>query len=203
MGNNLPFKKGNRLELQDHPGAIGLEGLSEFANKLVGPLAIDLFSGAGGVSLGLEEAGFNVILGVDRNPDAVATHRAHFPGVSMEGDLSSPDTINSIVDALSGVQVDLVAGCPPCQTFSRASQGINRFLASKSDSPQPDSRRDLWEYFRLLIEKLSPEALLMENVPEICFGEYTGIFRKQISSLEQLGYTLYPRIVAGLCRDPF
>jgi len=194
--NNLPFKKGNRLELEDHPGAIVLDGLQEYASQLEGPLAIDLFSGAGGVSLGLEQAGFNVILGVDRNPDAVATHRAYFPGVSMEADLSRLDTVDAIVDSLSGIQVDLVAGCPPCQTFSRASQGINRHLASKSDSPQPDSRRDLWEYFRLLIEKLSPEALLMENVPEICFGEYTGIFRKQISSLEKLGYTLYPRIVS-------
>jgi DNA (cytosine-5)-methyltransferase 1 len=195
--NNLPFKIGNKLELQDHPSAIGLEGLHDFASNLVGPLAIDLFSGAGGMSLGLEEAGFNVILGVDRNRDAVATHRAYFPGVSMEGDLSRIETIDSIVNALSGIPIDLIAGCPPCQPFSRASQSKNKFLASQSDSPQHDSRRDLWEYFRLLIERLSPEALLMENVPEICFGEYTGIFRKQISSLEQLGYMLYPRIVSS------
>ena len=60
------------------------------------PLAADLFSGAGGMSLGLEEAGFRVVLGVDHYSFAVETHRHHFAGMSVDEDLADPATIERV-----------------------------------------------------------------------------------------------------------
>ena len=55
-----------------------------------GPRAVDLFCGAGGLSLGLRDAGFDVIMGIDHDPEAIETHAAMFPGISATWDLSDP-----------------------------------------------------------------------------------------------------------------
>src|SRR6266567_3256972 len=54
-------------------------------------LAADLFSGAGGLSLGLEAAGYQAVLAADRDPEAVETHRHHFGGLTLDWDLGKPD----------------------------------------------------------------------------------------------------------------
>lgn len=56
-------------------------------------LAADLFSGAGGLSLGLEAAGYRVVLGVDRDREAAETHRHHFGGLTLDWDLGQPDRV--------------------------------------------------------------------------------------------------------------
>lgn len=197
VDNSLSFVRGQRVTLPVHKDAVELEGLQELADRLEGPMAIDLFCGAGGMSLGLQDAGFNVILGVDKNAESAATHRAYFPGSSIEADLTDPSTIDQITKALSNIKIDLVAGSPPCQSFSRASQSTMRFLANKPGGTDYDPRRDLWLNFLEIVERISPRAIMMENVPDLCFGKYTGIFRQQISSLEKIGYNLYPKIVAA------
>ena len=185
------------MTLPAHENSVDLDGLPEFASSLHGPNAIDLFCGAGGFSLGLQDAGFNVILGVDKNVEAAASHRAYFPGSSIAADLSDPATIDRIVGALSNIKIDLVAGSPPCQSFSRASQAVMKFLASQPGRTDHDPRRDLWLNFLAVVERIAPRAVIMENVPDLCFGKYTGIFRQQITSLENLGYDVYPKIVSA------
>ncbi len=85
-------------------------------------LAADLFSGAGGLSLGLEAAGYRVVLGADRDPEAVETHRHHFGGLALDWDLGEPSHVAKVAELVSDAGVELLAGGPPCQPFSRAGQ---------------------------------------------------------------------------------
>ena len=106
--------RGPFLELSEHPGHAASE--KELATlcaelRVHGvPLAADLFSGAGGMSLGLEEAGFRVVLGVDHYGFAVETHRHHFAGMSVEEDMADPATIRRVAKLLERNKVDLLAG---------------------------------------------------------------------------------------------
>ena len=97
-------------------------------------LAADLFSGAGGLSLGLEAAGYRVVLAADRDPEAVETHRHHFGGLALDWDLGQPDHIAKIAELMSAAEVELLVGGPPCQPFSRAGgarSGIESGTASR------------------------------------------------------------------------
>ena len=179
-------------ELTPHQSECRLADLKLYARKTQRPLALDLFSGAGGLSLGLQEAGFDVILGVDSYPYAVSTHRANFGGVSLCADLSEHRTIKRIGDALEGVSITLIAGGPPCQPFSRA--GINK-VRSLGRTWNADSRRELWRSFVELVDRIRPRAVLVENVPDMGFGESSVVSREIISALEGLGYEMFSRIL--------
>src|SRR3990167_7722241 len=101
----VKITRGPNLELPPHNEACDLEDLRQYALKSSRPLAVDLFCCGGGLSLGLEEAGFQVILGVDRDRNAIITHRAHFGGVSLSADLSEPEAVDRITNALHGIPV--------------------------------------------------------------------------------------------------
>src|ERR1035438_884966 len=70
-------------------------------------LAADLFSGAGGLSLGLEAAGYRVVLSVDRDAEAVETHRHHFGGLALDWDLSDIGRVRKVgrLGSAAGVEV--------------------------------------------------------------------------------------------------
>ena len=74
--------RGPSLQPEPHLDSCDLSDILQYANGTDRPLAIDLFCCAGGLSLGLEEAGFRVVLGVDSDELALQTHRAYFGGVS-------------------------------------------------------------------------------------------------------------------------
>jgi DNA (cytosine-5)-methyltransferase 1 len=128
---NIKSVKGPRASLPHHPEYCDLVDIRSYARRVVGPLAIDLFSGAGGLSLGLEQAGFNVIMGVDHDTAAIETHAANFGGVSFESDLSHGVSLDLIVSMLSKLKIDLVAGGPPCQPFSRAGENKIKSLVRR------------------------------------------------------------------------
>ena len=118
--------------------------------------SIDLFAGAGGLSLGLEAAGIETVFAVEIMADAAATYRATFPGARVHA-----DDIRR-VDFRHWAGVDLVAGGPPCQPFSIG--GLRR--------GRDDGRDFLLEFVRAVLE-VKPRAFLMENVPGlISFGPY-------------------------------
>jgi len=117
--------------------------------------ALDLFSGAGGFSLGLERAGFRVGLGVDSWPIAAKTYAANFNHPIWCTDLS--DACGS--DLLDGAgmrqgQLDLVVGGPPCQGFSIQRIGTDQ-----------DARNSLVTVYARLIRELGPRLFILENVP--------------------------------------
>lgn len=179
-----------------HPEACSLEQLADYARTVEPPRAVDLFCGAGGLSLGLHRAGFGVVLGVDREPTAIQTHAAHFGGASVVRDLSLGATVEEILASLKDVEVDLVAGGPPCQPFSRAGRSKIRALL-ETGAWSSDTRRQLWMSFVEVVRGLNPRAVLVENVPDMALGHDAIVLRRLVQRLEQLGYDVYTRILSS------
>lgn len=140
--------------------------------------SIDLFCGAGGLSLGLERAGFRPVLGLDLNKDACATYRSHFPTVEvMERSITG-------VDFRQWRGVDLIAGGPPCQPFSN---GGKRLAAS-------DVRDMLPEFVRAVNEAM-PRAFIMENVAGLLAPRNREYFNSILATISDRYTVLPPRIV--------
>jgi DNA (cytosine-5)-methyltransferase 1 len=119
--------------------------------------AIDLFCGAGGLGEGLRQAGFKILAAADHDPDGCATYRLNHPDTRViEGDLTDPKNHESILGAVGRNQLDLLAGGPPCQSFSQI-HNHDRLLG--------DPRNRLYREFVTILEELRPRALLLENVP--------------------------------------
>jgi DNA (cytosine-5)-methyltransferase 1 len=188
--------RGPFLRLDPHPEACAEpEDLNGFCSQVKRPMAADLFCGAGGLGLGLTNAGFEVVLGVDHDEEALETHRAHHPGLTVNWDLADPDVVQRVADIVSGVGITLVAGGPPCQPFSRAGRSLMRDLVRTGRRPQHDRRRDLWESFLGVIELARPPAVLMENVPDMALDRGMLILRAIVERLETLGYSVEEKIV--------
>jgi len=121
----------------------------------VKPTALDLFSGGGGLSLGLCAGGFEVLGAVDSWDKAVISYRKNFSHPVVEADLGRMER-NDFIEAFGSraLNLDLLAGGPPCQGFS-----IQRI------GPDADVRNNLVLEFGRVIALLVPRAFLMENVP--------------------------------------
>ena len=130
---------------------------------------LDLFSGTGAFSLGLERAGFNTVAFCETNPDCQRVLRHHWPAVPIHGD------IRELTAARLGESVELVAGGFPCQPHSSASRG--RKVAV-----------DLWPEFLRVVGELRPDWVAAENVPGIGYGGVDRVCR----DLEDWGYTVWP-----------
>lgn len=191
--------RGPFVELPDHPGHARDE--KEFAALCAQlhehgvPLAADLFSGAGGMSLGLEDAGFRVVLGVDHYNFAVDTHRHHFAGLSLDTDMADPRTIKHIAKLMKVNKIDVLAGGPPCQPFSRAGRSMIRHRVLTGAADPHDERRDLWRSFLEVVKRATPRAVIMENVPDMALDREMFILRSMTEQLEQIGYAVTARVV--------
>jgi DNA (cytosine-5)-methyltransferase 1 len=158
-------------------------------------LAADLFSGAGGLSLGLERSGFTTVVAVDHYAEAVETHGHHFPGMSLDWDLADVERIEALAELLSEIRVDVIAGGPPCQPFSKAGRsGIRHRVRNGLRDPH-DQRRDLWRSYLEVVQLVQPPAVLMENVPDMALDREMFILRSMVEELEELGYAVEERIV--------
>jgi DNA (cytosine-5)-methyltransferase 1 len=161
------------------------------------PTAIDLFSGAGGLSLGLHRAGFDVIVGADSDAWAIHTHAANLPGMSWCGDLGDPSEFLQTLDVWGIDHVDLVAGGVPCQPFSRAAASRMRQLVNDGARGAYDARADLWESFIAVVDRLRPAAVLVENVPDLPRWDDGAVLIGLYESLRTLGYRVEARILDG------
>ncbi len=127
------------------------------------PTLIDLFSGCGGFSLGMERAGFRCLAAIDFNAEAIETFRANFPEVEhvLERDLTKfpPAELAKLIGT---DRVDVIAGGPPCQGFSNARKvdGANHLGERFKDDPR---RRLFREYLRY-VGHFQPRIFVMENV---------------------------------------
>lgn len=143
-------------------------------------LAIDLFSGCGGLSLGLKGAGFTVAAAVEIDRKAQETYRQNHPTVRLYAeDIRKLDPAQMLKEAgLKVGELDLLAGCPPCQGFSRLR--TKNKMASVSDD-----RNDLIEDFLRFIEAMQPKTVMLENVPALAKDpRFVGMQ----SQLHSLGY---------------
>jgi len=145
------------------------------------PRAIDLFCGCGGLTLGLRQAGFKVIGAVDNDSLAARSYKKNHPRVKVwESDIRklSVDTVKQTLNLGRG-QLDLLAGCPPCQGFSTM-RTLNRRTVK-------DDRNLLIDEFLPFVKGLLPKTIMMENVPRILDYYRFARFRRE---LVRLGYIL-------------
>lgn len=148
--------------------------------KVKNPIAIDLFSGCGGLTLGLKQAGFRIEGAVENDPLAAETYRAnHKRVVVWEKDITKL-TVAEVMRRLKihRGQLDLLAGCPPCQGFSRMTT-----LNGRRSSNDP--RNDLIFQFLRFVRGLRPKAVMMENVPELSRDQR---IEDVVTELESMGY---------------
>ncbi len=141
--------------------------------------AIDLFCGAGGLSVGLRKSGFNICLGVDIDKAALETYKYNLKRTKvLKEDIKN--VTGEDITKLTGIKKSdnfLLAGCPPCQGFSN--------LGKRNID---DEKNELvYEYIRI-INELEPTFILMENVPGMSTGIGKEIFKKVVKKLEEMYY---------------
>ena len=137
---------------------------------------LDLFSGIGGFSLGLERAGpFRTVAFCEREPFPQAVLKKHWPEVPIYDDVRTIPT-----DELG--RIDLICGGFPCQPWSQAGQQRGA-----------EDDRDLWPVMASLIEKLRPQFVIGENVRGFV-NEPLGL-KRSLSDLESIGYQAVPFII--------
>jgi DNA (cytosine-5)-methyltransferase 1 len=138
------------------------------------PVVIDLFSGAGGMSLGFRAAGCRILAGVDEDDAANVTFQDNFTRLQQddppfvpppgEGDLLEFD----LGDIPGGSDVDILIGGPPCQGFSRIGRAKLDSLQEqgyREEGFEEDPRNELYKVFLDAVRRWRPRALVMENVP--------------------------------------
>lgn len=143
--------------------------------------AIDLFAGCGGLTVGLKQAGFKVVAAVEFEAGAVEAYKLNHPEVTVyDLDICELTGATILSDArLAQGELDLLAGCPPCQGFSRM-----KTLNGKRGDADPEKNDLVFQYLRL-VEELLPRALLMENVPALRDDDRYRHLRERV---EALGY---------------
>lgn len=142
--------------------------------------AIDLFCGAGGLSVGLKKAGFRVLAGIEIDEVAASSYQMnHRKHILYRQDIREvdPNTVLSDLDIKPG-ELDLLAGCPPCQGFS------THRTRNKGTSVE-DDRNDLVYEFLRFVKVILPKTIMMENVPGLA-KDYRIISLE--SSLKKIGY---------------
>ncbi|MET8909191.1 DNA (cytosine-5-)-methyltransferase [Micromonospora sp. NPDC004551] len=198
-GYGVKLVRGPFLRLAPHPEACSEpDELIPLAAKIRGEggrLAADLFSGAGGLSLGLDAAGYKVVLAVDHDEEAVETHRHHHPGLSVNWDLGDPDRVRRVGELMRAAEIELLAGGPPCQPFSKAGRSKIRHRVRHGLRDPYDERRDLWRSFLEIARTARPQAVLMENVPDMALDKEMFILRTMVHELESIGYSVEERSV--------
>lgn len=160
------------------------------------PVAVDLFAGAGGFSLGIEQAGFDVLVAVEHDPVHAATYAFNFPLTEVLWADASTVSAQEIKEAAYrswaraqlgwewNGQIDLVFGGPPCQGFS---------LMGKRDVS--DERNGLVFHFYRIVTELSPHYFVMENVPGMAVGEHNHWVRQLKTKFQTAGYHVRSQIL--------
>lgn len=157
--------------------------MKETASVACRPTALDLFSGAGGLSLGLQQAGFSVIAAVEKDSFCAESYRLNHPSVEVINKSIvrvSPQSIPCEKESL-----DLIAACPPCQGFS--------VLRTKNRRNKTyDKRNKLVHAIIKYVLYFNPRALLIENVPGFLDSKEYLNFRRE---LERFGYGIFQKIL--------
>ena len=143
------------------------------------PIGIDLFAGAGGLSLGFEQAGFDVVAAVEVDPIHCAVHEYNFPSCkSICRDISG--LAGSELRALAGIgerEIDVVFGGAPCQGFS---------LIGKRALDDP--RNSLVHHFVRIVVELQPRYFVFENVKGLTIGTHKHFLTEVMDEFERKGY---------------
>lgn len=142
---------------------------------------VDSFSGAGGLSIGLVKAGFKMLYAFDYNKEAVESYNAFFKGHHCEVKDAREITGEYIQSKIGKKELDLFAGGPPCQGFSRQRKGA--FSGS-------DERNSLVIEYARIVSELRPKAFMLENVDMLGLARGAKFFGQAQNRLTE--YDLYP-----------
>jgi DNA (cytosine-5)-methyltransferase 1 len=145
------------------------------------PVGIDLFAGAGGLSLGFEQAGFDIVAAVEIDPIHCAVHEYNFPTCkTVCADISKLSGDELRVDAgLGDREIDVVFGGAPCQGFSMIGK---RAL--------DDPRNSLVGHFARIVFELQPKYFVFENVKGLTVGAHKRFLQEVMAEFEANGYTV-------------
>ena len=143
------------------------------------PIGIDLFAGAGGMSLGFEQAGFDVRAAIEIDPIHCAVHKFNFPECAI-----IPKSVRSVSGEdirkaanIGKASVDVVFGGPPCQGFS--------LIGHRS---MDDPRNELVLDFVRIVRELDAKTFVFENVKGLTVGKHKSFLAEIIAAFEEAGY---------------
>lgn len=158
------------------------EGSAEVLSpKRNNAVAIDLFCGAGGLSLGLQQAGFQIVAAIDNDSIAASTYEANIRSGLLNGvieDISASDVLSKA--GLSPGDCTLLAGGPPCQGFSLQRRGSRK-----------DPRNELILQFLRMVEEIRPRFFLMENVGGLLTKHGKPFLRELSLRTSRLQYVIH------------
>ncbi len=146
--------------------------------------ALELFTGCGGMSLGLKRAGFDIVYANEINPDAVKTYRKNFPDVFVQQeDIKKVDPV--LLKKKIG-KIDLIAAGTPCQGFSTAGPR----------NPN-DPRNKLFLQLLKFVDTFKPRIFVMENVPGILTMDNGKVIERIKNSFSKIGYSIQYKILVA------
>jgi DNA (cytosine-5)-methyltransferase 1 len=143
------------------------------------PKIADLFCGAGGMSLGFEQAGFHIAVGVEADGHHVAAHHRNFPYSKTVCTSVTNIDAKKVRELAGGSDIDVIIGGPPCQGFSN--------MGHRDVS---DARNTLIGEFARIVLDVRPKAFVMENVPAILAGGTRPLLDRVVELFEAGGYTI-------------
>lgn len=145
------------------------------------PLAVDLFAGAGGLSLGFEQAGFDVVAAVELDPIHCAVHKYNFPTCAVLPRSVMGLSGREILDAadIRDRSIDCVFGGPPCQGFSLIGHRV-------LDDPR---NRLVLEFVRI-VKELDARTFVFENVKGLTIGRHRSFLRELTDAFQSAGYVV-------------
>ena len=148
---------------------------------------IDLFSGAGGFSLGFEMAGFKNLFALDIESEFSKTYKKNFPKHKLIIKDICNLSENEIIELIKNTKVDVIIGGPPCQGFSIAGNIGRKFI--------DDPRNSLFKEYARVISIVKPSFFVMENVARL-HTHNKGETRKEIlATFENMGYSVECKIL--------
>lgn len=154
--------------------------------------AVDLFSGAGGLHIGFENAGFDIRLCIDNDTLVEKTHRRNFPNIPMiNGDINEVSA-SDIKKYLKNEQVDVIIGGPPCQGFSTIGK---RSSSDPKKRYEEDPRNKLVLTYAKLIRELRPKFIVMENVKGILTLQNGEYLKNVLKLLHEAGYAAEYKLI--------
>lgn len=164
------------------------------------PRVLDLFSGCGGLSLGFQRAGFDILGGVEKEPRASRAYADNLHRDESEDrrkllgkdrdirELAPRDLLADLGVAALGEAVDVLVGGPPCQAYARVGRAKLRATSKQPDAYLQDDRGSLYLRYLEYVRQLVPLALVMENVPDLLSYGGRNLALEIAGHLRELGY---------------
>jgi DNA (cytosine-5)-methyltransferase 1 len=154
--------------------------------------AISLFSGAGGLDVGVERAGYRVLAALEYEAGAAATLRANFPHTEvLERDIRTVNTRELLKAAgLRAGEAELLVGGPPCTPFSKSGNWLEYKRTGK------DTDADLLDHYLRILSEARPRTFLLENVFGLAYRNHNAFWLKRLlSRFRELGYRVDHRVL--------